>query len=98
MEVPPRLELGVELLQSSALPLGYGTDLILPPEAAPDREPIEAGRGRKGGATERYEVLRRPPKGTALKRRERSLLRRGASDEARTRYLHLGKVALYQMS
>ena len=23
---------------------------------------------------------------------------RGASDEARTRYLHLGKVALYQMS
>ena len=28
----------------------------------------------------------------------RSLLRRGAGDEARTRYLHLGKVALYQMS
>ena len=26
------------------------------------------------------------------------LLRHGASDEARTRYLHLGKVALYQMS
>ena len=25
MEVPPRFELGVELLQSSALPLGYGT-------------------------------------------------------------------------
>ena len=24
--------------------------------------------------------------------------RSGASDEARTRYLHLGKVALYQMS
>ena len=23
---------------------------------------------------------------------------RGANDEARTRYLHLGKVALYQMS
>ena len=27
-----------------------------------------------------------------------SLLRLGAGDEARTRYLHLGKVALYQMS
>ena len=48
MEATPRLELGVELLQSSALPLGYGAV--------------------------------------------------GASDEARTRYLHLGKVALYQMS
>ena len=24
LEVPPRFELGVELLQSSALPLGYG--------------------------------------------------------------------------
>ena len=42
MEVPPRFELGVELLQSSALPLGYGTDLILPPEAAPKSKPSEA--------------------------------------------------------
>ena len=29
---------------------------------------------------------------------QRSLLHYGAADEARTRYLHLGKVALYQMS
>ncbi len=48
---------GIELLQSSALPLGYGT------------------------------VWSR-----------RVLQKIGASDEARTRYLHLGKVALYQMS
>ena len=48
---------GVELLQSSALPLGYGT------------------------------IWSR-----------RVLQKIGASDEARTRYLHLGKVALYQMS
>ena len=48
---------GVELLQSSALPLGYGT------------------------------IWSR-----------RVLQKFGASDEARTRYLHLGKVALYQMS
>ncbi len=27
VEAPPRLELGVELLQSSALPLGYGAIL-----------------------------------------------------------------------
>ena len=29
---------------------------------------------------------------------QRLLLHYGAADEARTRYLHLGKVALYQMS
>ena len=29
---------------------------------------------------------------------ERTRVCSGASDEARTRYLHLGKVALYQMS
>ena len=52
----PDLNWGVELLQSSALPLGYGTEWS---KAAP---------------------------------------KNGASDEARTRYLHLGKVALYQMS
>ena len=28
MEAPPRLELGVELLQSSALPLGYGAKVM----------------------------------------------------------------------
>ena len=64
---------GVELLQSSALPLGYGTILY--------RVCAFAGEyylGKKRGKT--------------------SLPRFGASDEARTRYLHLGKVALYQMS
>ncbi len=56
----PDLNWGVELLQSSALPLGYGT---------------------------------------LLKTEQRILCSViGASDEARTRYLHLGKVALYQMS
>ena len=32
------------------------------------------------------------------KHRLKTALRFGADDEARTRYLHLGKVALYQMS
>ena len=49
MEAPPRIELGITILQTVALPLGDG-----------------AGNG--------------------------------AEYEARTRYLHLGKVALYQMS
>ena len=49
LEASPRFELGVKVLQTSALPLGY--DAII-----------------------------------------------GADYETRTRYLHLGKVALYQMS
>ena len=48
LEAPPRFELGIKVLQTFALPLGY----------------------------------------SAI----------GADYEARTRYLHLGKVALYQMS
>ena len=62
LEVPPRFELGVELLQSSALPLGYVAVWI-------------TGVNRCSC----YHLY-------------------GAGDEARTRYLHLGKVALYQMS
>ena len=50
MEAAPRIELGMKVLQTSALPLGYGAE------------------------------------------------KNGAGYEARTRYLHLGKVALYQMS
>ena len=62
LEATPRFELGVELLQSSALPLGYVALWIT-------------------GAIlcSCYHLS-------------------GAGDEARTRYLHLGKVALYQMS
>ncbi len=48
LEAPPRIELGIKVLQTSALPLGYGAI--------------------------------------------------GADYGVRTRYLHLGKVALYQMS
>ena len=49
LEAPPRFELGIRVLQTLALPLGYSAEI-------------------------------------------------GADYEARTRYLHLGKVALYQMS
>ena len=61
LEATPRFELGVELLQSSALPLGYVAIWI------------------KGRVDLPFIIF-------------------GAGDEARTRYLHLGKVALYQMS
>ena len=50
MEAPARFELGIMVLQTNALPLGYSAKKI------------------------------------------------GADYEARTRYLHLGKVALYKMS
>ena len=66
----PDLNWGMELLQSSALPLGYGT------------------------AGKRPELRSYPMQGEE----KRCLEKTGASDEARTRYLHLGKVALYQMS
>ena len=64
VEVPPRFELGMEVLQTSALPLGYGTVF--------------------GFTKDAYGNI--------------SVLCSGADYGARTRYLHLGKVALYQMS
>ncbi len=55
---------GIKVLQTSALPLGYGALFTLV---------------KKGTLKIPLSVL-------------------GADYEARTRYLHLGKVALYQMS
>ena len=58
---------GIKVLQTSALPLGYGA--------------VFPSYGSYGGneGHSRHMTF-------------------GADDEARTRYLHLGKVALYQMS
>jgi hypothetical protein len=44
------------------------------------------------------EERRHEPKYRQQKSRFDSGIKFGADDEARTRYLHLGKVALYQMS
>ena len=64
LEVPPGFEPGIKVLQTYALPLGYGTVLL------------------------NYAAhFKNMPEN-----------KNGADDEARTRYLHLGKVALYQMS
>ena len=60
LEAPPGIGPGMKVLQTSALPLGYGAVIKI---------------GHEG-----FRV------------------RSGADYEARTRYLNLGKVALYQMS
>ncbi len=62
---------GIKVLQTSALPLGYGANIIVYVHA----HACETKKCLSG-----------------------ALFFYGADDEARTRYLHLGKVALYQMS
>ena len=62
---------GIKVLQTSALPLGYGA--------------VCAGE-------------RTPSIKKTLNIQLNIQRQNGADDEARTRYLHLGKVALYQMS
>ena len=62
----PESDRGIKVLQTFALPLGYGADF---------RRTAEA-----------------------VKRLPRFPSKNGAVDEARTRDLHLGKVALYQLS
>ena len=64
---------GIRILQTLALPLGYGALCS-----------IVCG-GMRDDAQEGHIAWDVP-------------FLVGASDEARTRYLHLGKVALYQMS
>ena len=49
-------------------------------------------------ATTRFELVIRVLQTHALPLGYVAILKNGADDEARTRYLHLGKVALYQMS
>ena len=61
MEAPPGIGPGIRVLQTRALPLGYGAI------------------GKQEQCCSCFHFF-------------------GAEDEARTRYLHLGKVALYQMS
>ena len=68
---------GIEVLQTSALPLGYGTIYIVYFEVCLNMT---------------YD------KGYKLSRSRSTCLISGAGYEVRTRYLHLGKVALYQMS
>ena len=99
----------MRVLQTLALPLGYVTLFRKKRAFLRERRAAEAAQGkanRKPAKRLRFEKEEQQsdtqfsgdPGGVARKRRERSLLRRGAGNEARTRYLHLGKVALYQMS
>ena len=79
---------GMRVLQTLALPLGYGTTYKI--VRLPSR-----GVTRQFGAKRRI-TIGRIPKREVNPRGLTSLF--GAGNEARTRYLHLGKVALYQMS
>ena len=74
LEAPPGIGPGVKVLQTSALPLGYGAVFNL-------------GMGKGNPSPFR--------KG---KRARYFVPVYGADYGARTRHLHLGKVALYQMS
>ena len=82
---------GIRILQTLALPLGYGAIHCYSIIPARSLEPA----GEKS-----FPYLPRRPEarqggGEQTGQRDGKI---GASDEARTRYLHLGKVALYQMS
>ena len=85
LEAPPGFGPGVKVLQTSALPLGYGALSIFCKVAV-----------EKVHTPQRTTVItvRKAPLFVTIK----TLSPDGAGYEARTRYLHLGKVALYQMS
>ena len=95
MEAPPGLEPGMKVLQTSALPLGYGAlnqKEILSLDAGlmhsiPPKRCLNLTNA--AFTPEQFQCAILPLAMPA---------RAGADDEARTRYLHLGKVALYQMS
>ena len=72
LEAPPRFELGIRVLQTHALPLGYSAVAF----TFVEREHFYKNKSNCPRFCKGY----------------------GADYEARTRYLHLGKVALYQMS
>ena len=82
MEVTPGFEPGVRVLQTLALPLGYVTIV----------SSIICGMQQKV----QKNLIIFQVKQNAHTRVWAFIF--GAGNEARTRYLHLGKVALYQMS
>ena len=76
LEAPPGIGPGIKVLQTSALPLGYGAIFHCYARARRDMLSRSISTGKP-----------------ALRR-----FSSGAGNGARTRYLNLGKVALYQMS
>jgi hypothetical protein len=90
LEAPPRFELGMEVLQTSALPLGDGADRTGRQERAASRPAlhIKPARGAEWAmgphGAERAERGEGPPR-----------VINGAGNGIRTRDFDLGKVALY---
>ena len=105
MEAPPGFEPGVKDLQSHALPLGYGAVVgtgslhfaaghrlrLCPPASYP--LPRSSSQSRNCRFVFVAVGVSRSYMNPFLAEQKN-----GAGDEARTRYLHLGKVALYRMS
>ena len=83
LEAPPGIGPGIEVLQTFALPLGYG-----------------AVFSSERGSPHSVSYSKAAPYVTAFERKRARILVpvNGADYGARTRHLHLGKVALYQMS
>jgi hypothetical protein len=106
MEAPPGFEPGMEVLQTSALPLGYGADERWEGEAclaealARSRRPTPAAsrlrlacRAEALGLRERVRL--RGPAATARPAFAHPGAKAGAGNGIRTRDFDLGKVALY---
>ena len=98
----PESDRGIADLQSAALPLGYGAVVVAPfvlSRPPSGRTLYALGRSSSQNRT-RFAGLRFCMKGRFSNRGPHCepLMNSGAAYEARTRYLHLGKVALYQMS
>ena len=96
---------GIEVLQTSALPLGYGTEYEVLQGRGERKAPQTLSAALLMEVPPRFELGNRGFADLCLTtwlwyqiRSETKHSVYGASDEARTRYLHLGKVALYQMS
>jgi hypothetical protein len=86
LEAPPGFEPGMEVLQTSALPLGDGAPLT-------GRYAVETGPAEAGHYDETSVPEREPT--TAFDEASRNHVKVGAGNGIRTRDFDLGKVALY---
>ena len=90
LEAPPGIGPGIRVLQTRALPLGHGA--VFSSERERAVLPRSVSPPKKCGQGSLLHHLSERKTGTKI------VPVNGADYGARTRHLHLGKVALYQMS
>jgi hypothetical protein len=107
LEAPPGFEPGMEVLQTSALPLGYGADERWEGEGLPGRRArtiataharrfaVTVGLPRRSSRSTRKGPPPRPCRYGATSFRAHPGAKAGAGNGIRTRDFDLGKVALY---